>query len=246
MNSMPQPLNPLQGGFQKNVGCTTTSFVLQESINYAKENHSKIYVCFLDVKQAFDYVWHDGLFLKLHELGIELYLWKSLVNLYEDLTSYVRFRGFNICQGTRQGGVTSPLMFLCFVNDLLNILCNSGYGLSISGINVTCPTVADDMVLTSLTRRCLQELMNICYRYSRLRRFLYNALKCAVIVFNELVSSYLCSRRRWTLGSSEVVEKFSYLHLGVECDTHMKTLDVVKEADSKARRTFFSILVRTL
>ena len=107
-------------------------------------------------------MWHDGLFLKLHELGIELYLWKSLVSLYEDLTSYVKFRGFesrsfNICQGTRQGGVTSPLMFLFFVNDLLNILCNSGYGLSISGINVTCPTVADDVVLTSLTRRGLQE-----------------------------------------------------------------------------------------
>ena len=70
-------------------------------------------------------------------------------------------------------------MFLCFVNDLLNILCNSGYGLSISGINVTCPSVADDVVLTSLTRRGLQEHMNICYRYSRLWRFLYNALKCA-------------------------------------------------------------------
>ena len=157
------------------MGRTMTSFVLQESINYAKENHSKIYVCFLDAKQAFDYVWHDGLFLKLHELGIELYLWKSLVSLYEDLTSYVKFRGFksrsfNICQGTRQGGVTSPLMFLCFVNDLLNILCNSGYGLGISGINVMCRSVADDVVLTSLTRRSLQELMNICYRYSRLWR----------------------------------------------------------------------------
>ena len=76
------------------MGCTMTSFVLQESISYAKENHSKIYVCFLDAQQAFDYVWHDGLFLKLHELGIELYLWKSLVSLYEDLTSYVKFHGF--------------------------------------------------------------------------------------------------------------------------------------------------------
>ena len=52
----------------------------------------------------------------------------------------------------------SPLMFLCFVNDLLNILCNSGYGLSISGINVTCPSVADDVVLTSLTRRAYRNL----------------------------------------------------------------------------------------
>ena len=43
------------------------------------ENNSKLYVCFLDAKQAFDYVWHAGLFLKLHELGIDLYLWKTIV-----------------------------------------------------------------------------------------------------------------------------------------------------------------------
>ena len=76
------------------------------------ENNSKLYVCFLDAKQAFDYVWHAGLFLKLHELGIDLYLWKTIVNLYENLTNYVKFRGFKspefeIFQGTRQGGVTS-------------------------------------------------------------------------------------------------------------------------------------------
>ena len=102
-------------------------------------------------------MWHDVSFLKLHGLGIELYMWKSLVSLYEELTSYVKFRGFksqsfNICQGTRQGGMSSPLMFLFFINDLLNILCNSVYGLSINGINVTSPTVSDGMVLTSLTR----------------------------------------------------------------------------------------------
>ena len=46
-----------------------TSYLVQESVNYAKENNSKLYVCFLDAKQAFDHVWHDGLFFKLHELN---------------------------------------------------------------------------------------------------------------------------------------------------------------------------------
>ena len=133
VNSMSHPLNPLQGGFQKNMGCTMTSFLLQESVNYAMENNSKLDVCFLDAKQAFDYVWHAGLFLKLHELGIDLYLWKTIVILYENLTGYVKFRGFKspefeIFQGTWQGGVTSPLMFLCLVDYLLSMLCDSGFG----------------------------------------------------------------------------------------------------------------------
>ena len=83
-----------------------TSFLVQESINYAREKHSKLYVCFLDVKQAFDNVWHDGLFLKLDELGIDLYIWKAIVSLYDNITSYVNFRGFKsrlfrVFKGTR-------------------------------------------------------------------------------------------------------------------------------------------------
>ena len=59
------------------MGCNMTSFPVQESINYARENQSKRYVCFLDLKQAFDNVWHtcNGLFLKLDALGIGRYIW---------------------------------------------------------------------------------------------------------------------------------------------------------------------------
>ena len=58
-------LNIQQGGFQENLGCTMTSFSLRECILYGKENHSNIFTCFLDARQAFDRVWHNGLLLKL-------------------------------------------------------------------------------------------------------------------------------------------------------------------------------------
>ena len=75
-------------------------------------------MCFLDAKQAFDHVWHDCLFVfvfffvvffflmgwgggggrgggfKLHELGIDLYIWKAIVSLHDNVTSYVFSRGF--------------------------------------------------------------------------------------------------------------------------------------------------------
>ena len=143
-----------------------TSFPLHESIYYADENNSKLYVCFLDSQKAFDKVWHEGLFIKLFEMGIDFYPWKIIVNMHVKLCSYVLFRGFksedfNISRGTRQGGVLSPFLFLCFLNDLLNELCGSSFGLCINGINLTCPTVADDMFLQSLTKAGLQKLINI-------------------------------------------------------------------------------------
>ena len=78
ISSVQRPFNPLQGGL---------SFLLQESVHFARENGSKLYFCFLDAKMAFDKVWHDGLFLKLYETGIELYLWKILVSLHAQVSS---------------------------------------------------------------------------------------------------------------------------------------------------------------
>ena len=36
----------LQGGFQKGMGCTMTPFLVNESVQYAKESNSKLYICF--------------------------------------------------------------------------------------------------------------------------------------------------------------------------------------------------------
>ena len=245
--AIPQVLNPLQGGFQKQMGCNMTSFLVQESINYAREKHSKLYVCFLDVKQAFDNVWHDGLFLKLDELGIDLYIWKAIVSLYDNITSYVNFRGFKsrlfrVFKGTRQGGATSPFFYLCFENDLMNLLCACLYGFRINGLSVCCPTVADDMALISLTKYGLQQLMNICYRYSLLWRYLYNALKCAILVFNESSSAFSRTRRQWYLGDDEVLERTSYVHLGIECKKEMTVKNGIIQASSKIRQNYFWLL----
>ena len=226
LQTIDAPLNPLQGGFQKNMGCNMTSFILQESIYYANENNSKLYTCFLDAQKAFDKVWHNGLLIKLHEMGLDLYLWKLIVTLHSDLYSYVLFRGFmsprfQIHRGTRQGGVLSPYLFLCFINELLDELCDSNLGLTVNGINLTCPSVADDMLLQSLTKNGLQMLINICVAYFKKWRLVYNVLKCLVIVFNELASAYNRSQRQWFLGNDELREGVEYKHLGITVSKDM-------------------------
>ena len=50
------PINLLQGGFRGNLSCNMSSLMLRECISYAKENNSKLFVCFLDVQKAFDSV----------------------------------------------------------------------------------------------------------------------------------------------------------------------------------------------
>ena len=62
-----------------------TSFMLKESISFSKENGSRPYACFLDVRKAFDCLWHDGLFYKLYNTGIDKAIFKVLQNLYKGM-----------------------------------------------------------------------------------------------------------------------------------------------------------------
>ena len=82
---------------------------------------------FLDAKQAFEGVWHDGLFRKLHETNIDSCLYNAFVSMYCNMQSRVRFRGFQsdrfpVLRGTRQGGVSSPKLYLLYIDGLIRKL----------------------------------------------------------------------------------------------------------------------------
>ena len=115
-------------------------------------------MCYLDVQKAFDRVWHSGLFLKLHKMGVKNELLRIIIDLHTNMKSRVLYKGqnsnwFDVLQGTRQGGVLSPFLFLCFSNDLLNELCNSTAGLKICNNIFGCPTVCDDMLLARYRKK---------------------------------------------------------------------------------------------
>ena len=162
------PISPLQGGFRAGVGCNMSSLMLRECISFTKENHSKLFVCFLDVQKAFDCVWHNGLFVKLYNMGIRSNLLRVIIDLHKDMKSAVFYKGyhspwFSVMQGTRQGGVLSPFLYLCFNNDLINELVASKFGFKLNTRVICAPTVADDMLLMALSKLGLDALMRICF-----------------------------------------------------------------------------------
>ena len=197
-----------------------TSFLLRESIFYAKENGSKLYVCFLDVKKAFDCVWHDGLFYKLYNSGINKTFCRLIVDMYTDMLSCVRSHNyksswFPVVQGTRQGGVISPFLYLVYINDLIYEIELSALGLCIYGISYGSPIVADDMLVGAYSVNCLIQMLVLCLRYGNKWRFEHGIIKCLVVVFNELKRAFLQSNRQWPFGTSYIEEVTQYKHLGV-------------------------------
>ncbi|MES9884072.1 MAG: reverse transcriptase family protein [Sedimenticola sp.] len=246
-NADSDQISALQGGFQKGFSCVMTSYLLRECMSYAKEQGSKLYVCFLDTQKAFDKVWHDGLFFKLRELGINSAEFKAIMDMYDGMNSCVRYKNFRshsfkVLQGTRQGGVISPFFYLIYIDSLLRELEISNRGVVLYENNCSSPTVADDMVLVSYSKSGLQHMMDICYRYSCKWRYKYNGSKCSVIVFHESKNDYVTSNRQWNLGNDSVEEAVNYTHLGIICNKYLDSKQNVMDAAVKIRATFMCLI----
>ena len=89
---------------------------------------------------------------------------------YSQLTINIKWRGcyskdVDVNIGTRQGGLSSLLLFNIFYQDLLDRLSFQHCGISISNksYNVFCH--ADDLILTSLTVTGLQSLIDVSRDY---------------------------------------------------------------------------------
>ena len=72
-----------------------TAFLLQETVSTPLETNGNVFVAYFDVSKAFDTVWIDGLFYKLHEIGIVGKVWRILYRTYLDF----------LCRDADQGSV---------------------------------------------------------------------------------------------------------------------------------------------
>ena len=114
--------------------------------------------------------------------------WRVLRSIYSNMNSCVSFEGlksdwFPIKQSVRQDGVLSAWLYIFYVNDLLVALENRPIGANINNVFYGSPMQADDLALIALCKHDLEEMINICYDYSRKWRYTLNPTKTAVTVF---------------------------------------------------------------
>ena len=113
-------LHKLQGAYRSEQDGLTTSFIIDEVINKCGEDGDKAYVCYVDVKKAFDTVWIDAMLYKLYHVGVTGKAWRIISSWYEDMREYVLIAGwksreYKISHGTRQGG--------CFITMVIPCVC---------------------------------------------------------------------------------------------------------------------------
>lgn len=157
-----------------------------------KIKHGRLYGCFIDFKKAFDNVWHEGLLVKLHKIGIQGRCFEIIKNMYHNSTICTRTNeGFSdeimVKKGVHQGNTLSPTLFNIFINDITSYLPteDSPYIDTYSNQKLPCLLYADDLVLFSFTKNGLQRKLDQLYDYCSKWGFQINREKSKVIVFSK-------------------------------------------------------------
>ncbi len=174
----------LQRGFSIDTPPLLAGLLIQEVINTTP---GPIYLCMLDVKTAFDTVWHEALLRQIFLDGVSGPLWLSYRDLYDDAVSKVCWNGhlsdpFPILQGVRQGAVCSAELYKRFNNPLLKLLVSSGAGAKLGHLAIPAPTCADDIALMATDPTKLQTLINIVHDFSRMMKYELQPKKTNILI----------------------------------------------------------------
>ena len=234
--------DPSQTAYQELLSSLNATFSIQETVKYNVERGSKVFVCLMDNVKAFDVVWHTGLFIRLHELGICNKLWRVIINAYRNMKSAVLYKGiisrlFNILQSSRQGSMWGTLFYLTLIDPLLSEIKCSGEGAHVGNLYSGIHAQADDVALIATSKSSLQAMMNICYRFSTLWRFVIHPQKSKIIVWGESTkwNAANSKQRKWLIGNDEVEEVAANKHCGVILTSSLSTIERTKLACRKGR-----------
>ena len=182
---------PTQCGFRRGYGTLDAIFTLQHLIDKYRARNRRLYVVFVDFKQAFDLVRRDLLLERCRELGMQGPFLAALEALYDRVLLQVSVAGeqgqpFRSHAGTKQGSVLSPLLFGLFVELLHDMLRQhaAGVGPVLAGLQVPDILYADDGALAAESPEGCQALLDVLALFCRLfgmRVNLAPSKTCAVV-----------------------------------------------------------------
>ncbi len=118
--------NVFQFGFKENTWTNDNIFILNLLIQCQKFKHKSLYVCFVDLTKAFDYINRSALYYRLIKMGVKGKL-INIMSMFDKAKCKVIWKGLvgwgiDSKFGVVQGGMLSPKLFTEFLTDLHSYL----------------------------------------------------------------------------------------------------------------------------
>ena len=197
-----------QHGFRKGLSCTTQLVTTVHNITSIVDSGHRVHAAILDFSKAFDKVSHGKLISKPVSLKIDPCIIWWIVSFLSDRKQRVILDGkfsdlLDVTSGVPQGTVLGPMLFLIYINDIVNSVTHSQIRL-----------FADDVLMFNKISK-FQDMVNFQQDLNSLSLWAdksdmsFNVKKCQVVCFGSGDPVYFMDNKQLT-----ITKLFKYL--GVE------------------------------
>ena len=208
---------------------------LAHEIYQGLDSKQEALIVFLDISKAFDRVWHPGLLHKLREFGIagELYDWlenylsgrnqKVVIGGEESSTLYTN-------AGVPQGSILGPLLFLIFINDIVQVVENPLY------------LFADDASLIKIFSDINETITSINHdleklsQWAHMWRVTFNALKTVFMIISLRTRQHHVPPIPIVLNSIPLKQVQQERYLGIVLTSNMTWKEHINQTTAKASK----------
>lgn len=226
---------PEQYGFVQGKSCTHQLFRTTKFIKKQLARKKSVGMLCLDLKSAFDVVWHNALVHKMKRFGFPANMTKMIRSFLcgrrsRVLVGNTKSKFIDTKAGVPQGSVLSPTLFNIFTSDIPDV--NGEY----------LAQFADDQAIavtshkTSAIKNKLQKISNRLTRYFKRWRISVNAQKSELVLFTNKRAARHNPRGPVMVDGSPVHWQSSLKYLGLRLDRKMTYKDHVTMVCEKLGR----------
>ena len=165
-------ISSYQAGFRKGYSTHSQINILNNILEDRKQFNSEIHIIYIDFVKAYDSVEHWAIKQILEYYKVDTKIINLISNIHKSSNSFITLNigdtsPFPLERGIRQGDGIAPLLFLIFINPLLEQLNKlNGYSFSQNqNLKVSAVGFADDCCLVSNTRDKILKSFEIVQKY---------------------------------------------------------------------------------
>ena len=178
-------INSSQHAYRKNHGTKTCLFQVVEYVQKLLDEKKLVALISLDLSKAFDAINHQMLLAKLCNLGLSesaLFWVSSYLSERKQCTKFSRYTSKDelVTAGVPQGSILGPLLFICFSNDLYDVLENKCKAFSYADDSQLIVQSKDEKDL----KRKIEEIIQISHRWYSQNCMKANQGKTEILIVN--------------------------------------------------------------